>query len=149
MRSSVVHSPWQPPSRAGRGHVGGGASRHTGVGGPSGSSFGNGSGGRSPVHSNSRPLRDLSLRGLRVTSTAAAVNADPASPPPSSSSLSPPPRPSSLSLSEGEEPSPACCNNGRLGLVVAASQRQGKRPSQEDRAMVAPDLVAALAGKVS
>ena len=37
----------------------------------------------------------------------------------------------------------------RLGLVAAASQRQGKRPTQEDRVRMAPDLALALMGKVS
>lgn len=40
-----------------------------------------------------------------------------------------------------------CCN-GRLGLVAAASQRQGKRPSQEDRTTVAADLAVALTEQV-
>ncbi|CAN0422573.1 unnamed protein product [Ascophyllum nodosum] len=39
--------------------------------------------------------------------------------------------------------------NMRLGLVAAASQRQGKRPTQEDRVRMAPDLALALMSKVA
>lgn len=120
---------FQPPYRGGRG---GGALRHTGPGGAGG----DGGDGRSPAHPGSRPLRDLSLRGLKVTSGTA------------SSSFN------SLPPSSGESSGAAAgaagryCYNGRLGLVAAASQLQGKRASQEDRVTVAADLVAALSGKV-
>lgn len=141
--SSVIRRLSQPPFREGRGHVVGGASRHTGVGDRSGSGSGNDTGGRSHAHSNSRPLRDLSLRGVRVTSDAAAITSASSS---QSSSSSPPSSPLLLS---GGKPLPVCCNNSRLGLVAASSQRQGKRSSQEDRTTVAADLVEALAGKVN
>lgn len=36
----------------------------------------------------------------------------------------------------------------RLGLVVAVSQRQGNRPSQEDRLRIATDLAGAVADEV-
>lgn len=113
----------QPPSRLG--HGGGdnntASSRHAANGGGNGSA-------RS--FSNPRPLKDLSLRGMRVSSTA------PKSPPP--------PHSSSFSGSAGRWNHV----NSRLGLVAAASQRQGKRASQEDRTAVAADLAEALAGKV-
>lgn len=38
--------------------------------------------------------------------------------------------------------------NSRLGLVAAVSQRQGSRGSQEDRAIILPDVSLALVGKV-
>ena len=44
--------------------------------------------------------------------------------------------------------SPGGSCNSALGLVTAASQRQGKRQSQEDRTIVEVDLMAALMGKV-
>lgn len=65
-------------------------------------------------------MRDLNLRGVKVTS-------------------------GTTGASESTESN--CCN-GRLGLVAAASQRQGKRPSQEDRTTVAADLAVALTEKV-
>lgn len=123
----------QPPCRGGG--RGGGALRHTG---PRGAGGGSGGGdGRSPVHPGSRPLRDLSLRGLKVTSSTASSS--------SNYSLSP-----SSGESSGAAAGAARSNycNGRLGLVAAASQLQGKRASQEDRVTVAADLVTALAGKV-
>eukprot|EP00903_Cladosiphon_okamuranus_P018574 g17097.t1 len=109
----------QPPVRGGRGNTGGsagGATRH------------NVPDGRPPAHSVCRPLRDLDLRGVRVTSRASSAGA------------------TTKGLSG--ESSGNNCYNGRLGLVAAASQRQGKRPSQEDRTTVAADLAVALTGKV-
>lgn len=112
----------QPPLRGARGNVGGGAggaTRHTGPD------------GRPTAHSLCRPLRDLNLRGVKVTSsttTASSAAATVAGLP--------------------DESSGSNCCNGRLGLVAAASQRQGKRPSQEDRTTVAADLAVALTGKV-
>ncbi|CAM9644716.1 unnamed protein product, partial [Scytosiphon promiscuus] len=119
----------QPPSRLGRG--GGnsdtGSPRHAGNN-PAG---GGNSGGRSS--SNCRPIRDLCLRGMRVTST------------PPNSLL---PSSSSPAAAVSSAPGHFNCINRRLGLVAAASQRQGKRASQEDRVTVAANLAEALVGKV-
>ncbi|CAM9521527.1 unnamed protein product, partial [Sphacelaria rigidula] len=79
----------------------------------------------SPLSSPTLPLPDCSLQGVSVVWS-----------PPSSSSSSA----SASSLPGG--------SNARLGLVAAASQRQGKRPSQEDRLQSAAELAAALMGKV-
>lgn len=38
--------------------------------------------------------------------------------------------------------------SNKPGLVAADSQRQGKRPTQEDRTLMAPNLAAILTGKV-
>ncbi|CAM9402078.1 unnamed protein product [Ectocarpus fasciculatus] len=110
----------QPPCRGGRG--GGVASRCTGTG-----STGSGGGDRSRTLSGSvRPLRDLSLRGVKVRSSA---------------------RGGASAGAPSQVPGESSCNPW-LGLVAAASQRQGKRASQEDRVVVAADLATAVAGKV-
>ncbi|CAM9887137.1 unnamed protein product, partial [Ectocarpus sp. 8 AP-2014] len=105
----------QPPYGGGRG--GGAASRRTGPGGTGSGGDGDGDDRSRTPYGSVRPLRDLSLRGVKVRSSARGPAAT-GSPPPS------------------QAPGESRCNP-RLGLVAAVSQRQGKRASQEDRATVA------------